>query len=280
MITHIKVIKTGKAMQRPFLTRAGGSFKKQEYPITCIELEHTTAGKILIDTGYGDQFLSRLKPVPKLIYGQLFIEKEKQKIDQKQHVKSTYDWLILSHFHPDHIGDLSEVTYNQLMLSKALNDLTEQARLLQLRQGFFKELVPKTLGNSSYFEDERTIECPDLKLKGYDLFGDQTILAIPMFGHALGQYIFYLQTIQGPVLLAMDVAWHIESITDGLLPKKVTKLIVHDFKEMQRNIEYLAQLHQRKPELPIFLSHCQNSITQLLEWDHKNGGAVVDYQEN
>ncbi|WP_429949521.1 MBL fold metallo-hydrolase [Enterococcus sp. AZ101] len=279
MIRHINIIKTGSARQRPFLTMAGGSFQKKEYPIYCIELEHETKGKILIDTGYGTHFLSRLKKLPQAVYGKLFIEKEQEKVEQQMFLKSEYDWLFLSHFHPDHLGGICEVNYRKLKISSAIEQLKKKPRIMQLRQGFFRELLPQYFEQMNYFEAAPLIELFELKLNAHDLFGDQSICAINMPGHALGQFIFYLQTIQGPVLLAIDVAWHLESITEGRLPNRLTKVIVHNFAQMKQDITCLAQIHEQQPELPIFLSHCETSLSQLLEWNQKRGGAIVGYQE-
>ena len=280
MIKHITVIKTGQAMQRPFWTKAGGTFRKKEYPIYCIELEHEKLGKILIDTGYGSQFLSRLASLPRIVYGKLFIEKEESVNEKCSIAVQTYEWVILSHFHPDHIGGLGDLNYRKLIISSEIEGLIKQPRIQQLRQGFFTELMPKSIEQAGFIEHSKKINLPELQVEAYDLFGDRSVCAIPMEGHAVGQSIFYVQTVEGPVLLAIDVAWHVESITEHRFPKIVTKLIVHDYKEMKRNIRMLAKIHQETPDLPIVLSHCQNSLNWLKRWDQENGGCIVDYQEN
>ncbi|SEO01709.1 Metallo-beta-lactamase superfamily protein [Amphibacillus marinus] len=281
MITTINVVKVAHARQRPFFTMSGGSWRRQKYPIYCLALQHTEFGQLLIDVGYGQQFLQRLARFPRYIYQHLIMDKEHGQLAQSSIYQATFDHVFLSHFHPDHLGGLSEVKYQQLKYSHDVEQLMQQSRLAQLRKGFFKELLP-SIAPHSYFEDANSLSMAaygfDNQL-GYDLLGDQSIIAIPMAGHAIGQHIFYLQTSKGPVVFGVDVAWHIETIQQQRMPHPVTRLIVHNYQGMMANINQLSRWHQQHQNIPILLSHCPHSLAQLMEWDQVKGGHRIVNQE-
>lgn len=282
MIEKIEVVRVGNASQRSVLTMKGGSFLKKKYPIYCVILQHDSYGSILIDTGYGPSFLASLYAFPRMAYQRFFMKGAQAIIPKSSVYQKQFDWLLLSHFHPDHIGGLREVQYKYLQYSNHLKKLQSKKRFTQLRKGFFKELLPKCIEPTSYFEQKKLVDMSEYGFKngfGYDLFGDQSVLALSMSGHAEGQYIFYLKTTKGPVLFGVDVAWHIETIQESKMPSSLTCLIVHHYQTMIQNIKVLQNWHSEHTNIPILLSHCAKSLDQLVEWDHKKGGQSLVFQE-
>ena len=76
-------------------------------------------------------------------------------------------------------------------------------------EGFAKKLLmnyfPKN-GEKNCTKAIETTKCQvhEILGKGYDLFGDQSIIMFPLPGHAAGQHGALIQTEKGPVFLVAD----------------------------------------------------------------------------
>jgi glyoxylase-like metal-dependent hydrolase (beta-lactamase superfamily II) len=120
----------------------------------------------------------------------------------------------VTHLHADHVGHLSAYPNATYHLAGAALDLlrgyegggSPQERRL-VRHGIFAELLPADLAaRAARVEAAPAVAIPG-GLSGFDLFGDGSVLALPLPGHARGHFGVYLPTLDPPLLYAVDAAW-------------------------------------------------------------------------
>lgn len=268
MFIDCEIIYTGTSEQVEKFTYPRGKWKKRCYPATIFKLEHEVYGTVLIDTGYSDHLktdvpnlvyqLYRLAVNPKVFSHELSTDKSKQSINH----------LLISHFHPDHIADLKEYTSANVYCSDEIVHLQNEMRLKQYRQGFFPKFIDEKQTYTFYESQNKVTLYPDIQgfETGYDVFGDQSCLAVRTPGHALGHYSFFIRFsgLSEYVCIACDVAWHIEAIYENVLPHRVTGLFT-DYGTMVTTVKQFQYLHQQKPSMPIVLTHCEHSHNLLQE---------------
>ena len=88
--------------------------------------------------------------------------------------------------------------------------------------------------------------------KGYDLFGDHSIVLYPLPGHAAGQYGALVQTKNIPVFLVADAFWDMRAITHKMGPDPIVRLFFDDWKAYHTTLDKLREFHKTHPTIPLF----------------------------
>ncbi len=100
--------------------------------------------------------------------------------------------VVLSHFHPDHVGGLREFPDASCIAHEdAWRPVREGGRFNHLLAQIWRELLPENLASRLRTLD-RTAAIPldgamALFGRGWDLFGDGSLIAFELPGHAAGQ---------------------------------------------------------------------------------------------
>ena len=94
---------------------------------------------------------------------------------------------------------------------------------------------------------------------GFDLFGDRSMMVIPLPGHSKGHIGLYVKASRD-VFLVADSCWHQETFKNLIYPSRLTYWAVHDNKAQYiQTIQQLHQLYSRNKNLEIIPSHCLHS---------------------
>jgi glyoxylase-like metal-dependent hydrolase (beta-lactamase superfamily II) len=115
--------------------------------------------------------------------------------------------VILTHFHADHIGALHRFPQARILASgSGLAALRALSPLQRLRHGTFTDFLPQDLSHRlTGFETLSLRPTAAALPPGHDLFGDGSLLALPLPGHALGHHgLFWPAT---GLLYAADAHW-------------------------------------------------------------------------
>ncbi|HHF7344461.1 TPA: MBL fold metallo-hydrolase [Legionella feeleii] len=254
------------------MTMTKGQFKQREYPSTCALIKHKTQGYILFDTGYSARFFHLTKYFPYSLYRHLTPVTLNQSLKQQLlaiNIQPTdINYIVISHFHADHIGGLRDFPNAKFICHQdAIHDVKSKKGFRALLQGFLPGLLPKNFYERLIVlgKEEVTLE-EELSpfTSGFDLFGDKQVFAIPLPGHAKGQIGLYFKAEKDTFLIA-DSCWHQEAYEKLIYPSNLTYL-VHDNKEQYiQTIAHLHLLYKQNPDLDIIPTHCLHTRERIRE---------------
>ncbi len=236
MITY-QLFEAGFCRHCERMTLKNGHFKQREYPSLCVLIKHETQGYVLFDAGYSDRFFNLTKRFPFSLYRYLTpvtLKKTlKEQLLEKGIKPEDINYILISHFHADHIGGLSDFPNAKFLCHKdAINDIRNKGKLRSLLQGILPDLLPQNFYERLTLIGDNPIPL-DTNLSpftiGFDLFGDKKIIAIPLPGHAKGQIGLYFEA-EKKIFLIADSCWHQSTYQELILPSNLTYMI-HDNKE-------------------------------------------------
>lgn len=261
-------LQAGKCWAPAFLTVARGGFRIQELPMMSALCEHPEHGAFLFDTGLAPRIWASTQDFPYRFYRYVIPFSLSGQKTMKEHCDDlgfppeSLDLVILSHFHADHTAGLRDFPKAKILCHRDdWNDVREATGLEALRKASFPGLLPPDIeARMTALEDADFEDLPAHYLpftQGYDVFGDQSCRLVPLPGHSPGQMGLFVETELGTVLLAADACWQSRSITENSdVCALVHAILIPDSEKFRQTIAHLHQFHQRRPEVPILLSHC------------------------
>jgi glyoxylase-like metal-dependent hydrolase (beta-lactamase superfamily II) len=96
--------------------------------------------------------------------------------------------------------------------------------------------------------------------EGVDLFGDETVWAVPLPGHAIGQMGLLVRAADGQTyLLAADACWHSSAYREDRPPHALANLLFADAAQYRATLHDLHTLHTHAPQINIIPSHCDEA---------------------
>lgn len=258
-----------------------GSHKSVKFPAICALITHPTKGRILFDTGYSEHFFHATQKFPYSIYAKVtpVMVEEADKISQKlkkQGINSSdIDYVVLSHFHADHIGGLKEFTESKYLYTQSSYDiLKDKTGLKALLKGFLPGLIPDNFVENSLPVNDSTLITKHYLCKYFtrvhDLFGDESLIGVEIPGHAKGQLGLYLETSTGPYFLIADACYFTETYKKMALPNEIVHIISDSKKEYIDTIKRINKISIDHPEINIVPSHCGEKFKELVKdirWD-------------
>ena len=237
---------------------------------TYAHIEHPIHGHILFDTGYTTRFYEVTKNYPFKLYAKItkvYINKEeeaKNVLKKKGINPNDISYIIISHFHADHIGGLLDFPHAKFICSEsAFQDIKNKKGLFALKKGFIPSLLPSDfqLRTRCISFDREGKENKYLG-KVIDLFNDKSILICQLDGHAKGQ-IGALLNASKKVFLIADAAWLKESFENLHLPNPIVRLFFSSWSDFKRNLNKVHMYHKSHPETLIVPCHCEKTFRKM-----------------
>ena len=215
-------------------------------------INHKELGYILVDTGYAhDMQKQGIKSKLYKLFNPTYCNKNDEISSQLLNDNintSVIKYIILTHLHPDHIGNLKAFSNAKIIIS---DEAYKEYHRSKLRDLIFKELLPNDFENRLQIINFNNKE-------EYGLFDD--INLIKMNGHSKGQIGILLKEEQ--IFLAGDSCWG----RDLLVPSKsmnfIGKMIQNDMNEYKKSIEYIEKMIDNG--MTVYFSHDKIDEKELL----------------
>jgi glyoxylase-like metal-dependent hydrolase (beta-lactamase superfamily II) len=232
-----KIYSAGYCVSSGIIADRTLSWKKVRFYTRCFLLEHREKGLILIDTGYGKDLIESTKRGVYSLYRALlpvfYSPEDSLKLQLAKDGVSLKDlsYLVITHYHPDHIGALPEfANVPWIYRSDTLNQLMGFSKLKGLKHGFIRPLVPQVPARSIAIT-EKCFNKEWNSFSSIDLFGDGSFHLIDLPGHALGQMGVATQS----AFFAADAKWSASTLPHpiGFLLQENSKVYRKTFESLQ-----------------------------------------------
>lgn len=265
-IDTVRFFAAGSCFQKEALSLRGGAWRDVEFPAVCAVFRHPHIGWVLYDTGY-DPCIYASNTKLSLRWYAKFMNVE---VSQRSSVVAGLERLglapedialvVLSHFHPDHIGGARSFSKARFLCSREgyIAACTKPKRL-----GFHRELLPDDFEKRCEFVEDRSPSSEHV-LRGlggvYDVFGDGLVLCVLLDGHAPRQLALLIRGNARSCFLVSDAAWSTRAILENRPPHAITRLIQDDWQTLLRNLKQLNRLASENPTWRFVPSHCRESL--------------------
>ena len=230
---------------RETLLLRGGRWRKRRLKVRYGLFIHPTVGPVLIDTGYTTHCLDPHGiSVWLRIYGRLLapelIEQGQVRAVLNQFGLSpeAIKTVIVTHFHVDHISGLSVFPNAKFIASiSAWTSLQRNNQFQNIQHGMFPELLPEDFATRFVpLEDQPLRQVPHLQTS-HDIFGDGSVLAVPLHGHASGHFGVLFPQEETPLLYATDTQLLIDALPRDARPRLAPRLIAEDTIALNRSAD-------------------------------------------
>ena len=256
------------------MTIRGGRWAPVEFPALAFLIVHPEEGPVLFDTGYDPAFWQATEPFPERLYrwatppvlpeGMALADQ----IARRGIAPGEVRHLVLSHFHADHMAGAHRFPNATIHAARAGHEaMCRGSRLSSVRRGMLRALTPPGFATRvRWFEEGARVALPgDLApfTEGVDLFGDGSLIAVPLPGHCPGHWGLVLREEAGLHFLVADAAWSSVAIRTDTPPPWLTATLLGDPATLRATLHDLHLLQRRNPEVRLTPSHCSECAAGL-----------------
>ena len=254
----------------------GGAWRTGVFPALVGLIRHPSAGAILFDTGYSEHFERATARFPERLYRWTtpvtLPESECLQTQLARHGIALHEvrYVFASHLHADHIAGLRDLPRAAIWCGgDALRAARDASRLTRLRKATLLDLLPDDFdARHRAIESLAPVALPHAWQTlgdGFDLLGDGSLRAVPLPGHARGQYGLLLRHEDDrEYLLAADATWRIDDSGAAAASAWPTRLLADDWNAQRETLARLQHVLRDSDDSRCVLpSHCAGSYARL-----------------
>ncbi len=205
-----------------------GHWNGLRLPVRYGRFDHPLGGRCLVDTGYSERVTRGRRSLPLLLYAAAL--RPRLLPDALPAAHPVADTILVTHLHADHVSALKDYPDARIVMDReALRAHLAGGALAQVRHGMFAELLPEgLLERCDDYAACRQVEAPLGLGLAADIFGDGSVLGVPLPGHMLGHTGIVWPQLDVPLLYAADTEWLFEAIRSDRSPGYPARAILHD----------------------------------------------------
>ena len=268
----LKLFQAGVTEARERVFGLSKSWKHVNVPALFGWIQHPVHGCILFDTGYSTHFFEATRAFPEKLYAFATPVKIRHEENAAPQLKKKgvepedVDWIIISHFDPDHIGGLKDFPNARIICSwRAWEEAAGKRGLKALTSRLLPGLLPEDLSARLLILPDPFGPAIGPFERSLDLFGDRSIRLVLLPGHAPGMLGAFVETGSAQsFFLCADAIWSMNTVEKKGAGTGVHRLIAKDRSEQDECYRKLIQLHEQLPGVKIVPSHCPATAAELL----------------
>lgn len=224
-------------------------------------IEHPEKGYILFDTGYNTRYYEATKKFPysilKILVPARVKENENSLVQLKgKNINPDDVTVILSHLHIDHAAGIHDYPNSKIYISKVEWEYTRKSALKLLQDCYLKSLFDQ-------INPEHVEKVDFEKGKKYgpfeqavDIFGDETLILVPLFGHTAGQMGMIVNCSEKErYFLIADAVYTRENYEQMVKGFFLSNIAHTDKKRYFDHFQFLHDLSLANPDLQIMPAH-------------------------
>lgn len=210
------------------LVLKGGRWQSLHIPVRYGRFDHRVYGRCLIDTGFSPRVTEGKRSLPLWLYSKVLSPKLTNRALPAADPAANV--ILLSHLHADHVSALKDYPGARIFADgAAIDHFLSKSWIGRTHKGCFRELLPDDLReNVVRFETLPRQEAPMGLGEAADIFGDGSVLAVPLPGHMRGHTGFLFTNPVTPILYAADADWLSRAILEDRSPGYPAKAILDD----------------------------------------------------
>ena len=248
----LSLIKCGKMISRESFIFLGGRWSETyESGMAAILVQHPN-GNILLDTGFGTNVDEHFRHIPSLMRTLTTYDKGTpavRQLEQNGIPAERINRVILSHSHWDHVSGLEDFPGVEVWLP------TEEEQFARSLSS--NELIARILNSLNLHAFEFSDGAYESFEESFDLFGDGSVVLVPLPGHTPGSTGVFVNLRSGKRFLYIgDLTWAIDGIRlPAERPWISRKLADTDDEGVRKSIVRVHELTQRYPSLVVVPAH-------------------------
>jgi glyoxylase-like metal-dependent hydrolase (beta-lactamase superfamily II) len=258
----VEVFEAGHCRSFLCLARRADPWRVGNFPATFGLIESRGGEIVLFDTGYARNIDAAMRRFPFPLYRTLLPITLGTDAVETLRLRGigadAVGTIVISHFHPDHIGGLRDFPQARFVCSReAWDDVRGKTGLAGLRRGFLGDLLPPDFESRLLFAEDFPAAL-DAPASGAHAFvaGSERMVLVPLAGHCAGHLGLIVERSDGRrVLFAGDAVWRLSCIDDGIGPHAIGMAIQHDRRAYASTIDLLARMKREDPALVVVAAH-------------------------
>lgn len=276
MIEKVYILDAGYCIQKEKFVIKNGRNINIKFPSMFAVIIHKKHGVILFDTGYSEEMYKASKEFPLNLYTKLipvFCNKEDTAIEKLKKLninKEDVKYIIISHFHADHIAGIKDFPQAKYIYMKNGYDKIKDLNTFKaLKHGFLKKLLPNDFEARSIQIDLKDTKLIIREMKFFnmyiDFFGDNSLKLISMEGHYRGHLgALCKDKNEQEYLFIADSCWLSKSYREKILPSNLTMLLMDKPYEYISNLEKINLFYKENKNINIIPSHCNEVYEKFI----------------